>query len=147
MYTLKKASLTILKKENRILLLRRYNTKFGSGFYTFPSGKVELDESFVEASKREAKEEVNANIKIKDLKSVHIMFDKLKLVNDEWIHHFFLAENWSGEINNNEEDKCDDVQWFSLDKLPENILPFVKEAINNIFEKKSSYSDGSFSND
>ena len=57
-YDIKKASLTILEKEGKILMIRRYNTGFADGMYTLPSGKVDLEETFVEASHRETLEEV-----------------------------------------------------------------------------------------
>ena len=89
--TTKKASLTILEKEGKILLIRRFNTGFADGLYTLPSGKVDPYESFSFTAIRETFEEVNAKIDPADLKSVHIMSD-LRLDEDvEWLHHFFLT--------------------------------------------------------
>ncbi len=128
------ASLTILEKEGKILLMRRAGTGFADGLYTLPSGKVEPNESFSKAAIRETLEEVNAEIEPSDLKSVHIMFEKLEESDLSWIHHFFLTKKWSREIKNMEPHKCDDLRWFEKNKLPTNILPFVKESLDKIFE-------------
>jgi len=127
------ASLTILEKESKILFIRRCNTGFADGLYTFPSGKVNKNESFTQAAIRETFEEVNVNIKASDLSSVHIMFEKRENEDDNWIHHFFLATKWSGEVQNMEPHKCDDVQWFDVRNLPNSILPFVRDAIEKVY--------------
>jgi len=53
---------------------------------------------------------------------------------------FFLAEKWKGEPQNMEAHKCDDLRWFDLDKLPENTIPYIKQAIN-CFLKGIFYSE------
>lgn len=136
-YEIKKASLTILEKKGKILMIRRYNTGFADGMYTLPSGKVEMEESFIEAALRESSEEVNVNIDAEHLESVLIMFEKTK--NVEWIHHFFRTSEWMGEIKNMEPNKCDDISWFDINNLPENTLPFVKYAIEKIYVEKKHY--------
>lgn len=130
----KTASLTILEKEGKILLIRRFATGFADGLYTLPSGKVDENESFTEAAIRETLEEVNVEIELTDLKSAHIMFERRDKEKENWIHHFFLVKKWHGEIKNMEPHKCDDIQWFYINKLPSNILPFVKYAIEKIYE-------------
>ncbi len=42
-----------------------------------------------------------------------------------------IVHKWSGEIVNAEPDKCDDLCWVSVDELPDNIIPYVKRAIEN----------------
>ncbi|MNJ03123.1 hypothetical protein D3C73_1633260 [compost metagenome] len=48
----------------------------------------------------------------------------------ERIDFFFQAKAWAGEPVNKEPDKCDDLRWFDLEKLPEDLLPFVSEAMD-----------------
>ena len=134
----KKASLIILEKDGKILLMRRYNTGFADGQYTLPAGKLETDETFTEAAIREAFEEVNARIMESDIRSAHIIVEKTK--KRDWIHNFFIAEKWAGEIKNNEPDKCDDIQWFNINSLPKNTISFVKEGLKNIYKAKTHYS-------
>ena len=39
-----------------------------------------------------------------------------------------------------EPDKCDDLSWFSLDQLPDNMIPYVKHAIE-CFRERIIYSE------
>ena len=55
--------------------------------------------------------------------------------NGERIDIFIEARKWAGEIINKEPHKCDDLSWFDLDNIPKNIIPYIKEAINNIKSK------------
>ena len=41
----------------------------------------------------------------------------------------FLDDWWTGEIKNNEPNKCAHLKWFLLDSPPTNIFPYVKFAI------------------
>jgi 8-oxo-dGTP diphosphatase len=42
---------------------------------------------------------------------------------------FFGAARWRGEIKNLEPDKCRDLEWFSLDELPEAMVPYARTAL------------------
>ena len=121
-------------KDNKILLLRRFNTGFMDGFYSFPAGHVEENETLTQAIVREAKEEIGVDIKREDLRLVHVMHRKEP--NEERINFFFQAEKYQGEPKIMEPHKCDDLSWFDLDNLPENVIPYIKEAIKNILERK-----------
>ena len=53
------AAYLVLIKEKKILLLRRFNTGYEDGNYSFIAGHVEKSESFTACIIREAKEEAN----------------------------------------------------------------------------------------
>ena len=130
------ASYLVLIKENKILLLRRFNTGYEDGNYSMIAGHVDQDESFTQCIVREAKEEAGITIKPEDLKIIHIMqriTDEEQ--NNERIDLFFAIEKWEGDIENKEPHKCDDLSWFDLDKTPDNTIPYIKSAIENIKNK------------
>ena len=127
----------VLKKEGQILLSRRYNTGHEDGNYSLVAGHLEGDESFRQAMIREAKEEVNIILNPDDLKVAHITH-KRKIVGDdgERVDIFLTASKWKGELKNMEPNKCDDLKWFSINDLPENIVSYVKHALKQIEENK-----------
>jgi len=56
------------------------------------------------------------------------------------IYVFFNTEKWAGEIKNMEPEKCDDLSWFDLNNLPENVIPYIRQALDCI-NKKIFYSE------
>lgn len=58
----------------------------------------------------------------------------------EYLDFFFLAKKWRGEPQNNEPHKCDDLHWFAPKAIPENALPYIREAIR-CFETGVAYSE------
>ena len=84
------------------------------------------------------REEIGVTIKPEDLTVVHVMHRKA--AKDERIDFFMTASVFEGEIVNNEPDKCDDLQWFSLDNLPTNMVEYVRLAIEH-YLKGNTYSE------
>lgn len=116
-----------LIRDGKILLLRRYNTGFEDGNYSIPAGHIEENEPATTALIRESKEEIGVNLSFENMKFCGIMHRKE--LDEERIDLFFSAEKWDGEIKIMEPEKCDDLSWFALDNLPENLVPYVKVAI------------------
>ena len=128
----------VSSKNNQILLLRRFNTGYEDGKYSFVAGHVESGENFTQALIREINEEAGIILQREDVRVVHIMqrdSSTVEFANNERIDTFFTAEKWTGEIENKEPHKCDDLSWFDLDNLPDNIIPYIKEAIKHIKNK------------
>jgi ADP-ribose pyrophosphatase YjhB (NUDIX family) len=121
------ASYLFLIKDNKILLQRRFQTGFQDGNYGVPSGHLDGGETAKEGCVREIKEEIGIDLKVEDLDVVHVMFRKA--TDDERIDFFMTASSYGGEVRNCEPHKCDDLSWFPLDDLPENVVDYVKVAI------------------
>lgn len=142
------ASYLVLIKNNKILLQRRFNTGFQDGKYSLVAGHVDRGENFTSAIVREVKEEAGIIFKPEDLQVAHVMHRDSRIdypqgVNEginERIDVFFTAEKWEGNLKNMEPDKCDDLSWFDLNNLPENIIPYIRQALDCI-NKKIFYSE------
>lgn len=131
------SSYLMLVKDNKILLSKRLNTGFADGFYSFPAGHLEPHETIKQCASREIFEEIGLRVKPKDLELVHIMHRKQ---DDERIDYFFIANKYSGKIINKEPHKCSDLRWFPLNKLPKNIVPYIRVSIRN-YQKGILYSE------
>jgi len=124
----------ILQQDNQILLLRRYNTGYEDGNYSLPAGHVDGNESFMQAMIREAYEEIGLVLKSEYMEVVHVQHRSSQDINNERVDVFIKAHNWEREPVNNEPHKCDDLSWFNINNLPENIVPYVRYAIKHILD-------------
>lgn len=121
--------LLLTDNKGRILLGRRANTDFEDGAYHPPSGHLEAGESLVEALVREAAEEIGVTIAADDVEFVHVMHNASS---GGRVAFFFRVIRWQGGPSNMEPDKCDDLTWFSVDELPERMIPYCREALDHI---------------
>ena len=66
-------SICILKKNKKLLFTKRPAKKYYGGFWEFPGGKLEANETFEDAIVRELKEELGIVAKQEDLKTIDIV--------------------------------------------------------------------------
>lgn len=138
-FQLRSAVYLMLIKGNKILLSRRFNTGWMDGKYSLISGHLDGGESVSTAMVREAFEEGKIVINKEDLMPATVTH---RVSDVEYIDFFFVVEKWKGEPTIGEVDKCDDLSWFSLDDLPDNLLPFIRDAIENYQKKMSFFESG-----
>ncbi|HUC90176.1 MAG TPA: NUDIX domain-containing protein [Patescibacteria group bacterium] len=119
----------IIRKDGRLLMMRRYRTGYCDGMYSLPAGHLDGGESAVSALMREAKEEADLDVAPEDLHLVHTMHRLAQEADYERIDLYFEATKWHGQPKIMETDKCDDLQWFDLGHLPKNITPEVGHAL------------------
>lgn len=116
----------LLVRGDDILLLRRYNTGYEDGNFSVPAGHLDGNETVVEAMIREAREETGIALDPTTVRVVQVMH---RFAEEERIDYFLTAGGWSGEISIREPDKCDRLEWFPIDSLPENTVPYVAYGI------------------
>ena len=123
----------VLRKDGQVLLLRRANTGYQDGKYGLVAGHLEGDELATAAMVREAKEEAGIIVSSEALRFVHVAHRLGRgQPGQERLDIFFEATKWHGEVVNAEPEKCDDLSWFDVDALPENMLPFVRRVLTDI---------------
>jgi len=148
-YTLKSAVFLLLtkkvKNEEYILLQRRFNTGLLDGQYDVSvSGHLEKGETLREAMIREAKEEIGIDIEIENLKYVSTMHAQFK--DSEYLFIIFNTDKYNGIPTIMENDKCDDLLWVNIKKLPNNII-LTREKMISDYLNNNFYSEYLFNED
>lgn len=124
--------LILLNDKGQVLLQKRCNTGYMDGKYGLVAGHLEKDESLVDGIIREAKEEIDA---ILDKNNIEFVCMIRRGDNCDYVNTYFKYINYNKEIQRNELEKCLELKWFDIDKLPDNIIPNDKRAINNMNKK------------
>lgn len=123
----------ILQKDDQFLLVKRCNTDWADGFWNFPGGLLEEDETLLEAAAREAHEEIGVTISPDDFELVHVLqARKTPTHTKEIIGFYFLARKWDGAPFNKEPHRHSAAAWFTSDKLPQEITQHALQAMNAI---------------
>lgn len=119
------AAYVVVRRGDEVLLLLRANTGYMDGYWAMPAGHVERGESVIAAAAREVKEEVGIDVDPADLVPVTAMHrtggtgDPI----DERVDFFFTTSKWTGEPSIREPEKAAGLAWYSLDELPEPLVP------------------------
>lgn len=120
------AAYVLLRRDEQILLQLRQNTGYRDGHWACAAaGHVERGESAFAAAVREAEEEIGILIDPADLTpltAMHRTHGNDRPI-DERVDFFFECRRWSGEPAIREPSKQADLQWFSLESLPEPVVP------------------------
>ena len=118
----------LVNERNEVLLGRRCNTGFRNGYYDMPAGHLEDGETLREGAVRELLEEAGVKALVDDLELVELSHRK-STDNRVYVDVFFKVKKWEGEPSIQEPEKCDHMAWFSVDGLPEMMVPYQKKAL------------------
>ncbi len=129
------ASYVITRRDDKVVLTLRSNTDWMNHYYGLAAGKVEKNESFTQAAIREAKEEIGIDVKPEDLK--HVLTIHRKSEDKYWVDVFFEVEKWEGEPYNAEPEVHSEIAWADPGNLPENTIPIIFFAFEQIKEGKT----------
>ncbi len=131
----------ILKKNNSVFLIQRCNTNWMSGYWNFPGGLVEPNETTLNAVAREAQEEIG--VVVQQCELLHVLNVYKNESNTQDITgYYFKVVDWEGVPRNNEPDKIVDAQWFPLDSLPTTITEHALIAIDALKTGKTTSEHG-----
>ena len=128
---------------DEVLLARRVNALFGEGLYSLVGGKVEAGETARQAIRREVLEEVALDIPEASFELVHT-FHRNGTDTELVALCFKVDISKMGSPVNAEPNKHDDLRFFNLKQLPENMIPAHKQAIMCI-KQNITYSEHGWS--
>ena len=122
--------LIIKNDEGKILLQRREGTKLWLGYLALPAGHIDVGENAYDALIREAKEELDIDISIDNIIDTFVVNRRNKSLLPYYDIYFEIGK-YNGTIKINEPNKCSELVWADLDKLPNDMIDFEKVAIYN----------------
>lgn len=123
----------VSNNQEYVLLMKRKNTGYNDGEYELPGGHLEANEDLFDAMIREAKEELLIDLKRDDIKLIHLLHH----YNGERLNFIFETDGTNLNPQIGEEDKCEKLEWFKINKLPNETTDKVKQIINSIINNKN----------
>jgi mutator protein MutT len=112
----------LIKKDEKVLFVKREHTGKCDGYYMLPGGHVDVGETILDACVRELKEELDIAVLPSDL------IFRLAEPTKTHIHLFFEVLKYTGQIKNNEPHKHERVDFLTLDNSE--IYPSVVDEVN-----------------
>ncbi len=110
--------------ENKILLGKRKNAH-GEGFWGPPGGHLEYGENWQRCAQRETLEETG--LLLGDISFCAVTNDIFSESNKHYVTIFMRAPYIGGAVENCEPEKCEQWQWFDVDRLPDKLfLPLAQ---------------------
>lgn len=117
----------IIYQDNKILLQKRKGSKLWPGYYALPAGHIDSGENQYDALLREAKEELDIDINIKNIINSYVVLRRNYFKIDgkqlePYIDYYFEIKKYEGTPKIVEKDKCEELIWADINNLPE---PFI----------------------
>ncbi|MEO8580987.1 MAG: NUDIX domain-containing protein [Patescibacteria group bacterium] len=126
------ACILVFNSKGQLLLGKRLNS-YKAGYFGFPGGRIEVGELVLDCAKRELKEETG--LSTKEVKYLGLV--KENQGDYDFIHFVCNVNVGDQQPICIEPEKCENWDWFDLNKLPKEILEGHLAAIKLWKEKKN----------
>lgn len=128
-----KVGCAIIEKDGKILITQRKPGSFLGGFWEFPGGKLECDETMEQCLVREIREELGIEIRPREF----LQTDSYQYP-EKIIHLYFYLCDWISGIP--QKIDCLDFRWILPDEMRQFKFPVGDDnVINTLIAKKSYY--------
>ncbi|MCK7622314.1 NUDIX domain-containing protein [Streptomyces sp. RS10V-4] len=117
----------------RLLLgLRRPDARHAGELWHFLAGHCERGESALECLVREADEEAGLRIRPQDAELVHVVHVLDGPGPPPRMQCVFRVRRWEGQPELREPDRCLAWRWWDPGRLPRQIVPYTRAAIDGV---------------
>src|SRR5262249_5161193 len=121
----------VLDAQNRALLTLRKRPP-EAGCWSILGGKVDFLETLKQCATREVREE--AGIEVRLIRLLCVTDHVLPEEDQHWVSPAYLGQVVSGEVRNCEPEKTEEVRWFGLASMPENLTMTARRAIDALLD-------------
>ena len=126
----------LIMDNNKVLLQKRKGSKLWPGYYALPAGHINEGENQYDALIREAKEELDIEIDLKNIINSYVVLrrnffeiDGKKL--EPYIDYYFEISKYKGTPKIVEFNKCEELIWSSIEELPEPFINYEGDFLAN----------------
>ena len=117
-------SIALINNYDQVLIAKRANNKHLAGFWEFPGGKVEKDETPENALIREVKEELNVDINNKCI--APLSFSEFDYKNFHLLLLLYICRRWEGKPLPMEENE---LKWVKPSMLRKYKMPPADDSL------------------
>ena len=121
------ALLALVNEENEVLISFRKNKKEYDGYWEYPGGKVEENETLEQAIIREIKEEIDLEISKNCIAPLTFAVDQHR--GSETILFLYICRKWEGSITSLLDQR---IKWVKPIDLAEYQMPTPNHFLNSI---------------
>jgi 8-oxo-dGTP pyrophosphatase MutT (NUDIX family) len=132
----------VLRRDRRVLLLRRAGDVYASGQLCLPSGHLEEGESILDAAAREALEETGIQLDPTNLRHMLTIHQRNRGTTQTRIGMVFEPDRWHGEPVNAELEKCSEMVWVDPANLPVDTVEYTAAILRAICNNASFIING-----
>lgn len=128
----------LIDRDNQVLLQKRANTGYADGWWSFPGGHVESDESLVAALQRELFEEIGVKVSA-DQCAFRLTLSRKPESGKRYINFFYVIKECK-DVPIISDGKASELCFFSPTALPDMTLAHIQEALH-LIEKGVQFSE------
>lgn len=121
----------LIEKNNKIVLIRRANTKTFNGMLAFPGGKIDKSETVEGAVVREVKEEIGMDVKPVEILGIYS--DPKRDPRGVTLGTAFICDIVSGGLKVS--DEASSAEWYNINEINSEELAFDHAKILEDFKK------------
>lgn len=118
---------------------RSKNTRDEQGAWDFGSGQLDFGQEIEESVLRELKEEYGCQGEIQEQLPTHSILREHEGKKTHWLAIPFFIKVSLTDIKNNEPDKIDEIDFFTLDRLPKPLHTGVAKTMKSYKEYFDKY--------
>lgn len=122
----------ILRREGKVLLLRRAGDVYATGMLCLPSGHLEEGESILAGAVRETQEETGIALAPERLPLALSIHERHQGTTHARIGFVFEPRTWDGEPVNAEPGKCSELVWADPACLPPDTVDYTAAIIGAV---------------